>query len=956
MKIVLLPPKVIVSVFIFFISLSAQSQYGPFYSKERDLKDYPLYNSYIQTVIAYNKDKNIDSARIKIDSLAEIALGQKEYQQFLFLKNEVSNFYKFGNKFNDGYLDLYNAMQTFANHADTIDIEYAVSLRLLRGLLVRSDQSSRGEEEMLKAQLSILETLGNKSEPMTNTLVDYGLYLNRKGKPNESIDLLYRARSTALKNNDLMSLAVADYTIISNTEGIDLEQTIIDVLQNDLTLLKNAPVNIPTLVYTSFFNYMLGNRYYQNFKNVDKSIEYNLKTTACLDTLQYPMWNLKSSSHSLLAKCYSDLNDTTNFWNHFGIAKSIASSKPMSHYNRGLAYITLVEAAINISLDSAQTVLDTLNAHKASELFRERINLNRATILTKRKQFSEAIEIVNSHFTKFDEIGNNKIPTINDSLDYQTQLELFNILNTCYQKKGNYNSEAQKRNVLLNLIGKQNKLYKTIVENEVYGLEISSIIKDYNQFINQSLTLLLVNYNELTDQELVAELFFSSKAILLNNNLGKSSLQSELESNTKLFNSLLSSVNHVNAIKVELNNSYISDTLRDKLNRELNQKLIDILITKQRLSRGVKPNIESISIPKVSDVQNQLDKKQGLIEFCTTDNTLSWMLITPTKISLGSKYIENLSNKINRELYEVKTGGNNTELGTILFSSSLKKDLSNLKSLVIIPSHSMQQIPFEWLQLPWEKKKLIETHTVSYNYSTALWHRLKSTKKPTVKSSLLTVAPFTNDNEINTPKTQLASNYRGFMPLPPLKSSKEEVEKITSIFKAKNIPSTSLISKEATEQNIEPILNRYNILHLATHGLVSRENPERSGLYLYPADESSLAEGTVEKNFLSLAKLQNLKLNANLAVLSACNTGIGTIAEGEGVMALPRGFIFAGVHNVIASLWRVHDEKTKDLMVSFYTYLLEGNSHAKALQLAKKECIEKGYLPIDWAGFVLIGE
>ena len=72
-------------------------------------------------------------------------------------------------------------------------------------------------------------------------------------------------------------------------------------------------------------------------------------------------------------------------------------------------------------------------------------------------------------------------------------------------------------------------------------------------------------------------------------------------------------------------------------------------------------------------------------------------------------------------------------------------------------------------------------------------------------------------------------------------------------------------------------------------------------------------------------------------------------------MALPRGFMFAGVPNVIASLWSVQDERTQELMEAFYSYLLEGNSYSEALRLAKLDSIKKGSLPMDWAGFILIG-
>jgi CHAT domain-containing protein len=72
-------------------------------------------------------------------------------------------------------------------------------------------------------------------------------------------------------------------------------------------------------------------------------------------------------------------------------------------------------------------------------------------------------------------------------------------------------------------------------------------------------------------------------------------------------------------------------------------------------------------------------------------------------------------------------------------------------------------------------------------------------------------------------------------------------------------------------------------------------------------------------------------------------------------MALPRALIFAGVPNVVASLWNVNDTKTSDLMLLFYRHLLDGVSYAEALRQAKLDCISRGFLPLNWAGFVLIG-
>ena len=101
-----------------------------------------------------------------------------------------------------------------------------------------------------------------------------------------------------------------------------------------------------------------------------------------------------------------------------------------------------------------------------------------------------------------------------------------------------------------------------------------------------------------------------------------------------------------------------------------------------------------------------------------------------------------------------------------------------------------------------------------------------------------------------------------------------------------------------------------------------------------------------------------MKLNADLVVLSACETGLGQLTKGEGIIGLTRGFIYAGAQNIAVSLWKAPDEETKELMVEFYNSLVEGDPKAQSLHTAKRAMIESSpefAPPYYWAGFVLIG-
>src|SRR6266508_815497 len=150
-------------------------------------------------------------------------------------------------------------------------------------------------------------------------------------------------------------------------------------------------------------------------------------------------------------------------------------------------------------------------------------------------------------------------------------------------------------------------------------------------------------------------------------------------------------------------------------------------------------------------------------------------------------------------------------------------------------------------------------------------------------------------------------------------------------------------------------LSQYRILHFATHGLLNSERPELSGLVFSLIDQ----EGKPQDGFLRLHEIYNLQLNADLVVLSACETGLGKEIKGEGLIGLTRGFMYSGAPRVIASLWNVDDLATAELMKLFYQRMLkDGLPAGAALRAAQLELSrqKRWASPYFWAGFVLHGE
>jgi CHAT domain-containing protein len=151
-------------------------------------------------------------------------------------------------------------------------------------------------------------------------------------------------------------------------------------------------------------------------------------------------------------------------------------------------------------------------------------------------------------------------------------------------------------------------------------------------------------------------------------------------------------------------------------------------------------------------------------------------------------------------------------------------------------------------------------------------------------------------------------------------------------------------------------LSQYRIVHFATHGFLNSRHPELSGIVLSLVDE----KGQERNGFLRAHEIYELKLPAELVVLSGCRTGLGKDIRGEGLIGLTRAFMHAGAARVLVSLWDVNDQATAELFTRFYTRLLgpEKVSPAAALRAAQVSMArdKRWSSPYFWAGFTLQGE
>jgi CHAT domain-containing protein len=180
-----------------------------------------------------------------------------------------------------------------------------------------------------------------------------------------------------------------------------------------------------------------------------------------------------------------------------------------------------------------------------------------------------------------------------------------------------------------------------------------------------------------------------------------------------------------------------------------------------------------------------------------------------------------------------------------------------------------------------------------------------------------------------------------------LPESRHEVEAIAGDLPK---PSTILLAREATETAFKQLpLNQYSVIHLALHGYSDPEFPDRSALVFAPQPSST------DDGLLQVREIRGLPLKASLVTLSACDTGVGPVGE-EGVANIVNAFIEAGAQSVVATLWKLEDHATSQLMISFYGHLARGEGKAEALRKAQLEMLNSGNIPYFWAGFELDGD
>lgn len=392
----------------------------------------------------------------------------------------------------------------------------------------------------------------------------------------------------------------------------------------------------------------------------------------------------------------------------------------------------------------------------------------------------------------------------------------------------------------------------------------------------------------------------------------------------------------------------------------------------------------NVKIADVKSLQQVLDNETVLLSYFIADkgNRVYIFAVSKNRFEVfDAPKIPDLDAKLRlmRNTIYYKVFDKFMPIAHALYKQLLPKSFTSKKQMVVIPDGRLGTIPFEALltqkvdaktvavkDLPY----LIKRHAISYAYSATLFQQGEQAKKGVSENA-------DNNKQTNFGEIFICApiQFYGRGGLNDLPATEKEVLKIKALF-GENL--SNIFTKDKASEGLIKTggLKKYKYLHFATHGVVNEGSPELSQIFLSVPNQvspsgsqfSNLVEvSTGEDGNLFSGEMYGLELNADLVVLSCCQTGLGKVAKGEGIIGLSRALLYAGAKNLMVSLWSVADESTSKLMIDFYTFLLNGENKNEALRLAKLKMIEEGVNPTTdsskkqlevyyWSPFVLIGK
>lgn len=326
--------------------------------------------------------------------------------------------------------------------------------------------------------------------------------------------------------------------------------------------------------------------------------------------------------------------------------------------------------------------------------------------------------------------------------------------------------------------------------------------------------------------------------------------------------------------------------------------------------------LKTVTPLKLKEVQALLRPNQSLMQyFVGPDAMFLWLVereqVNAWRVSVAQAELEDLVEALRRAVAELKPVSEYKRHANHIYELLIGPALPHIRGthMIVVPHGVLHSLPFQLLQSA-DGRYLIQDYAISYPSSASL---LRFTAGGRRRSDARLLA-FGNPN--------LGDPHR------ELPFAEQEVKRIAALYPR----SMLLIKDQATERKLKGLSSRFDIIHLAAHAELRRNDPLSSAILLSRQGQ--------EDGRLEIKEVLQMSLKADLVVLSGCETGLGELSRSDELTGLTRAFIYAGAPSVLATLWKVADDSTADLMVSFYRNL-KTMPKAEALRQAQLKMIQR---------------
>ena len=829
-----------------------------------------------------------------------------------------------------------------------------------------------------QAYQSAQKNIKEKNQAYSSALNNFAIFCRNKGDFEKATELYEEAlaieRQHKETNEEIVILINLGRSLTKKGDYYESQRYFIQALD----LAKQDPQKHEVVIVDCYISIALN---YKFLKQFDKAVQnYEQALEHCTNnSIKEPevKSRLLLMTHTSLAGLYLEAADEAAFNRH--IKKAQALSEAYNNKKADLIYDLLASMALKKGqVESARIYFQkalNFSRKKYSSAGKNRemglAQLKLAQTLQKEKNIEAALSEIQSTLFQFinskDSLEANDNPNISvintDPVALKVLATKANMLKTLYDKDQNKKTLSSAYDCYLLSIELLNKLRKTLHEEGSKEILIALAVPIFEGALESGFALYQNKEQSINDSINLNQLFQiaeNSKAILLLESINEISAKGI----SGIPDSLLQKEKNLKREIVYLENQLTKKTEEAQVKNirkelfafyEQHRKLINYFEQHYPKYHELKYNTEFATIDKI---QKKLDSDACMIEYFVGNESIFSFKIekdkaTVFKLDKDEKFqseIGDLRSILSQPPNTATASQDYNQFNQIAFSlyQQLIQPLGinqSVKRICIIPDDVLAYLPFEILinELPKgtaidyaRQKYLLRDYDIAYSYSATLFSQAKSKNRKRLKR-FVGFAP-----EFSGRKPEVALRGCNYSELSQLACNAEEVEGINQLY-----DDEIYIGKRASKANFLSAMGTHQIAHLATHSCLDDNNPMNNRIFL-------------SDGYISNYDLYNLELNLELTVLSACQTGSGSLKRGEGVISLARGFMHAGCPSVLMSLWSVEDCSTAAIMSHYHRALQSGQRKDEAVRSAKLDFLKTANKlkahPFYWAPFVQIGD